>query len=119
MKNVFDAIAKKEEKKDCQCEENIELSPEEFDLDKGEVLINLMEAAEDRISIVINKNNKISDRIVRETHLDEEYAVGSQTDEILENIVLDKNLTICVNKFSRKDITDLSKEFRLFKFEIE
>lgn len=78
-----------------------------------------MEAAEDRISIVINKNNKISDRIVRETHLDEEYAVGSQTDEILENIVLDKNLTICVNKFSGKDITDLSKEFRLFKFEIE
>ena len=116
MKNVFDAMAKKEKKKDCQCEENIELSAEEFDLDKGEVLINLMEAAEDRISIVINKNNKISDRIVRETHLD---AVGSQTDEILENIVLDKNLTICVNKFSRKDITDLSKEFRLFKFEIE
>ena len=78
-----------------------------------------MEAAVDRISIVIKKNNKISDRIVRETHLDEEYAVGSQTDEILENIVLDKNLTICVNKFSGKDITDLSKEFRLFKFEIE
>ena len=119
MKNVFDAMAKKEKKKDCQCEENIELSAEEFDLDKGEVLINLMEAADDRISLVINKNNKISDRIVRETHLDEEYVVGSQTDEILENIILDKNLTVSVNKFSRKDITYLSKEFRLFKFEIE
>ena len=90
MKNVFDAIAKKEKKIDCQCEENIELSAEEFDLDKGEVLINLMEAADDRISLVINKNNKITDRIVRETHLDEEYAVGSQTDEILGNIILDK-----------------------------
>ena len=49
-----------------------------------------MEAADDRISLVINKNNKITDRIVRETHLDEEYAVGSQTDEILGNIILDK-----------------------------
>ena len=40
---VFDAIAKIKKKKDGQCEENIELSVEEFDLDKDEVLTSLNE----------------------------------------------------------------------------
>ena len=78
----------------------------------------MKEAVGNRISRVVNKN-KIPDRIVRETHLDEEYAVDSQIDEILEKIVLDKNLAISANKVSHKDITDLSKEFRLFKTKTE
>ena len=120
LKKVLDAISKTKKKKEGQCEEKIiQVCVEKFDLNQEEVLASLKKAVDDRMSIIVNKNNKNSYHIVQETHLDEDCVIDSQISETLESTEVVKDLSTRLAETSHDSLTNLAYEFRLFKAEVQ
>ena len=60
----FDVISKIKKNKEGQCEEKIiQTCVEEFDLNQEEVLTSLKKVLDDRMLLIVNKNNKNSNKI--------------------------------------------------------
>ena len=120
LKNVLDVISKIKEKKEGQYEEKIiQVCVEEFDLNKEEVLTSLKKVVDYGMLKIVNKNNKNSYHIVRETHLDDDCVIHSHIDETLESPDAVKDFSIMLDKTFHDDLTKLANEFRLFKVEMQ
>ena len=92
---------------------------EEFDLNQEEVLASLKKTVDDRMLRIVNKNNKNSYHIVKETHLVEDCDIDSQIGETLDSTEVVNDLSIRLDETSHDSLTNLANEFLLFKAEVQ